>query len=121
VPAFWTGLLYDAAALDAASDLVKDWTAEERGALRDGVPRQALATPFRKTRVLELARAALALARAGLQRRAMRNVDGADESVFLEPVEAILREGCTPAEEMLQRYAGAWGGRIDPLFTEYAF
>ena len=30
LPAFWTGLLYDQASLDAAYDLVKDWTAEER-------------------------------------------------------------------------------------------
>ena len=43
LPAFWTGLLYDQTSLDAAWDLVKDWTAEERQALRDAVPRTALA------------------------------------------------------------------------------
>ena len=32
LPAFWTGLLYDRTSLDAAWDLVKDWTAEERQA-----------------------------------------------------------------------------------------
>src|SRR5690606_33260069 len=42
LPAFWVGLLYDDAALDAAWDLVKDFTREERHALRDGVPRHAL-------------------------------------------------------------------------------
>ena len=47
LPAFWTGLLYDAQALDAAWELVKDWTAEEREALRNAVPKSALATPFR--------------------------------------------------------------------------
>ena len=34
LPAFWVGLLYDQSALDAAWDLVKDWTAEERDAMR---------------------------------------------------------------------------------------
>ena len=42
LPAFWVGLLYDQTALDAAWDVVKDWTAEERDSLRNGVPRTAL-------------------------------------------------------------------------------
>ena len=41
--AVWVGLLYDQSALDAAWDLVKDWTAEERQALRDAVPRAGAA------------------------------------------------------------------------------
>jgi glutamate--cysteine ligase len=121
VPAFWTGLLYDATALDAAWDLTKDWTAEERGQLRAGVPRTALATRFRASNVLEIARQALAIARAGLKRRARCDQSGQDESVFLEPIEAILREGCTPAQEMLARYEGAWKRSTAPLFVEYAF
>jgi glutamate--cysteine ligase len=93
LPALWTGLLYDQASLDAAWDLVKDWTAEERQALREAVPRTALRTPFRTTTVLELARKALEIAQAGLQRRAFANAKGEDERIFLQPVEAILREG----------------------------
>jgi glutamate--cysteine ligase len=121
VPAFWTGLLYDRTALDAAWDLVADWSAEEREALRDSVPRTGLDTPFRRSSVLEVARAALAIARAGLARRALLDVQGNDERRFLEPVEAILRESCSPAEEMLARYARDWRGSTAPLFTEYAF
>ena len=34
LPAFWVGLMYDQGALDAAWDLVKDWDAETREALR---------------------------------------------------------------------------------------
>ena len=34
MPAFWVGLLYDQAALDAAWDWVKDWSEEERDQLR---------------------------------------------------------------------------------------
>jgi glutamate--cysteine ligase len=121
VPALWTGLLYDEAALDAAYDLIKDWSAEERQALRDGVPRSALHTPFRRTNVLALAREVLAIALAGLKRRRFVNAEGRDETMFLEPVQTLLREGCTPAEELLSRYHGDWGRSIDPLFAEYAF
>jgi glutamate--cysteine ligase len=121
LPALWTGLLYDRVALDAAWDLVKDWTAEERQGLRDRVPQTALRTPFRRTSVLELARAALAIAQSGLERRALLNVKGEDERTFLDPIAAILDESLTPADEILLRYGRDWGRRTDPLFREYAF
>ncbi len=121
VPALWAGLLYDQTALDAAYDLVKNWSAEERQALRDAVPKSALHTPLRRGKALDVAREALAIARAGLRRRALHNTKGEDESLFLEFIEAIVQQGCTPAEEMLARYESEWGHRIDPLFTEYAF
>jgi glutamate--cysteine ligase len=121
VPAFWTGILYDRTALDAAWDLVRGWSAEERQGLRDAVPRTGLGTPFRATSVLELARTALAIARAGLARRGIRDGEGNGETRFLEPVEAILREGVSPAQEMLARYHGPWRGSVAPLYTEYAF
>src|SRR3546814_15622865 len=70
LPAFWVGLLYDDAALDAAWDLVKDFTREERHALRDGVPRQALKLPFGGTTVRELALASPKIPADGLQRLA---------------------------------------------------
>ena len=49
LPAFWTGLFYDQGALDAAWDLVKDWTEEDHAYLRDEASRRALGTPFKGT------------------------------------------------------------------------
>jgi glutamate--cysteine ligase len=121
VPAFWTGLLYDQTALDAAWDLVKDWTAEERQGLRDAVPKTALHTPFRRGTLLDVARSALAISKTGLQRRGRRDTQGRDETKFLEPIEMILREGCAPAEEMLKRYENEWGRSVAPMFTEFGF
>ena len=76
---------------------------------------------MRRTTLLEVARQVLAIAQAGLQRRAFANAKGEDERIFLEPVEAILRDGLTPADEILLRYERDWGRRTDPLFTDYAF
>jgi glutamate--cysteine ligase len=121
VSAFWTGLLYDQASLDAAWDLVKAWTAEDRQALRDAVPRTALRTSIRSTSALEVARRALAISRAGLELRGIVDSEGRSEARFLEPVEIILREGCTPAEELLARYEGAWAHSTAPMFKEFAF
>src|SRR5689334_6864985 len=52
--AYWVGLLYDDAALDAAWDLVKDWSAEERQRLRDEVPRLGFKARVRQWSVLNL-------------------------------------------------------------------
>ena len=121
LPAFWVGLLYDAGVLDEAWQMVRDWTAEERLALRDGVPRTALATPFRNRTVLDIARDCVELSRRGLARRARLNGAGVDETVFLDPVLETLAAEATPAERLLARYHGAWDGDIDRIFTELAY
>jgi glutamate--cysteine ligase len=121
LPAFWTGLLYDDAALDAAWDLVRDFSMEERNALRDGVPRQALKLPFRNSNVMELARESLKIAAHGLQRRARLNCNGVDERIYLESLIEIIESGQTAAERKLERFHGEWGGSVDPVFREYAY
>jgi glutamate--cysteine ligase len=121
LPAFWVGLLYDQTALDAAWSLVKDWTAEERQALRDGVPRLALKAPFRNGKVLDIAREAVAISRAGLAARARKNATGGDEREYLVPVEEIIASGRTVAEQLLEAYNGPWKGDIRRVFQEYAF
>ncbi|PJK05281.1 glutamate--cysteine ligase [Lysobacteraceae bacterium NML71-0210] len=121
LPAFWVGLLYDDAALDAAWDLVKDFTLEERNALRDGVPAQALGLPFRGGKVQDLAIEALKISAAGLQRRAMHNASGQDESAFLSTLIEMAEAGQTAAERKLALYHGEWGGEIDPVFRQFAY
>lgn len=121
LPAFWVGLLYDQTALDAAWDLVKDFTREERHALRDGVPRHALRLPFRGGTLRDLALEALKIAGHGLQRRARLNSNGADETMFLEPLIEIAEANQTPAERKLELFHGAWNGDIDRVFREFAY
>ena len=121
LPAFWVGLLYDDTALDAAWDLVKDFTMAERHALRDGVPRHALKLPFRGGTVRDLAREAVKIAHAGLRRRGALNATGVDESGFLDPLIEIIEADQTAAERKLALYHGAWQGDIDRVFREFAY
>jgi glutamate--cysteine ligase len=121
LPAFWVGLLYDQASLDAAKDLVADWTAEERQALRDAVPRTALATPFRARQVLDIAREAVALARDGLKRRAVPGNGAIDETGYLDPLEETVALGRTPAENLLHQYETRWGRSVEPIFEEQVY
>jgi glutamate--cysteine ligase len=121
LPAFWTGLLYDDESLDAAWDLVKDFTMAERNALRDGVPKHALKLKHRGATVRELALEALKIAGNGLARRNRLNKSGATEAVFLEPLVEFALANETPAERKLKLFHGAWGGSVDPLFKEFAY
>ncbi|MDB5361291.1 MAG: glutamate--cysteine ligase [Rhodospirillales bacterium] len=121
LPALWVGLLYDAQALDAAAQLVKDWTVEEITQLRASVPRRGLAVPFRGRTLREVALDMLAIARDGLHRRARRNNVGDDEGFFLDTLFQIAGSGRTPAEELLSDYETKWNRSVDPVFTDYAY
>ena len=121
LPAFWVGLLYDDAALDAAWDLVKDFSMAERHALRDGVPKHGLALPFRDATIRELAMEALKISVAGLRRRARCNVSGQDEVPFLDTLIEIVEAGETAADRKLALYHGEWNGDIDRVFKEFAY
>jgi len=121
LPAFWVGILYDDNSLDAAWDLVKDWTAEERQKLRDDVPKFALAGKVRGRTVFEIATDLLKLSRAGLAGRKRLNAAGEDETRYLGVLEERLLRGSTPAQDLLAKYNGPWHGSVDPIFTEDAY
>ena len=121
LPALWVGILYDGAALAAASELIAGWTTEEMAALRAEVPRRALATPFRGRSVGDWARDVLDIAHGGLAARALVDRTGSDEAGYLTTLAEIVESGRTPAEELLDAYAARWRGEIDPIFREYAY
>ena len=116
--AFWTGLLYDDVSLEAAWELVRDWTDEDRTYLRREVPRLGLSTPFDRSSIFDIAAQAVGIAEAGLVRRARLNPEGKDETIYLAPLEETVRTGKTPAERWLERYRGEWNGDVTPIFDE---
>jgi glutamate--cysteine ligase len=119
LPALWVGLLYDDAALDAAWDLVKGWSMEEREALRNAVPKLALDAPIAGGKKLkDIAGEALAIARSGLAARARLDSGGANETGFLEPLEEIVASGKVPAQRLLDKFHGEWGGDIGRVYDE---
>ncbi len=119
--AFWVGLLYNQNALDAAWDLVRDWTAAERQQLRDDVPSKAMKATIRGRSLQEIAQDVLALSRAGLVARGRLDADGRDEARYLDVLDGIARTGRTQAEDLLDRYHGVWGRSVAPAFTECVF
>ncbi|MEJ8567933.1 glutamate--cysteine ligase [Elongatibacter sediminis] len=121
LPALWVGLLYHQPSLDAAWDITRDWSMDERLQLRHDVPRQGLKAQVRGRSVRDIASELLDLASAGLSARNRLDSGGANETGFLEPLQRTADSGLTPAEIKLDRYANAWNHSVDPVFTEFAY
>ena len=122
LPALWVGLLYDDVALDAAWELAKGWSMEEREAMRHAVPRDALDAPAPGGRsVGELAAEVLDIAASGLSRRARFNSSGDNEGGFLDPLRDVVGTGQTFADRLLERYHGEWDGDVSRVYAEFSF
>lgn len=121
MPAFWVGLLYDQTALDAAWDLVKDWTDEEREQIRRNVPEHGLQTPFRNGTLQDITKIALLLSREGLKSRGNLNGYGESESVFLEDLDNFAKTGKSNADVLIKKYNGDWGGDILRSYTDCTY
>jgi len=122
LPALWVGLLYDGTALDAAWDEVKHWTLEERQLLRDSVPKLGLDAPIAGGgRLADIAPRILEIAGAGLTARARFNGSGDSENGFLDPLREVVTSGKVPAQLLLDRYHGAWGGDLSRIYDEMSF
>jgi glutamate--cysteine ligase len=119
--AFWVGLLYDDEALEACWQMVKDWSAAERQKLRDDVPKLGFKAQIGNRKVLALAQETLRFCAQGLARRKKLDRNGRDETRYLRPLEESIARGITPAEELLQKFHGEWGGTVEPIFEEYAY
>ncbi len=123
LPAFWVGLLYDQSALDAAWDLGKRLDAATREDLRVAASVAGLQGEAGGVRLHDLAREAVAIAEAGLKARARPGADGLipDEAHFLGALRDSVESGRTPADELLEKYHGAWGGDLSRIYAEYSY
>ena len=123
LPAFWVGLTYDQATLDAAWDLVKDWTAEQREALRIAASVDGLQARVDGLNMHDLAREAVALSDAGLKARARPGAGGLvpDETHFLNTLKENLETGKVAADELLDHYRGDWNGDMTRVFADYSY
>ncbi|QXI64861.1 Glutamate--cysteine ligase EgtA [Paracoccus marcusii] len=123
LPALWVGLTYDQGALDAAWDLVKGWDAETREALRRSAGRDGLQAQAGGVKMHDLAREVLAIAEGGLKARARSGNDGLvpDETHFLNALKESVDSSKVPADELLEKYRGAWNGDLTRIYDEYSY
>lgn len=121
LPALWVGLLYDAAALNQAENLARQFSAADRRYLREEVPRTALSTKVAGSNVREFAIEMLKISSLGLKNRSIQGMYDPDERGYLNCLKDIAESGRTPAEEMLDAWAGRWEKKVEPVFSEFAY
>ena len=121
LPAFWVGLLYDQGALDAAWELVRDWTAAERQQLREDVPAAGFTARIRGRSVRDVALDAVQIAYQGLSARGIRSSAGDLETVHLSTLKGMVETGETAADQLLRLYNTEWNKTVDRMFSDCAF
>ncbi|NCV29790.1 MAG: glutamate--cysteine ligase [Rhodobacteraceae bacterium] len=123
LPAFWVGLCYEQDSLDAAWDLVKDWDAETREALRVTASVDGLRAKVGNIDMHELSKSVLDIAHAGLAKRARPGAGGMipDETHFLNALMESVETKKTPADELMDHYNGAWAGDLNRIFAEFSY
>jgi glutamate--cysteine ligase len=121
LPALWTGILYDSAALAAAWDLCKHWETADHERLREDVARLGLKAEVAGRTVQDVAKDMLAIAREGLKRRNRLSGGMVDESGFLSELDEIAASGITPAERLVDLYNGPWAGDASKVFEAFAY
>ncbi|MCY4307808.1 MAG: glutamate--cysteine ligase [Rhodobacteraceae bacterium] len=123
LPALWVGLLYDQDALDEAWQLVKSFDHETREALRVESSRHGFEARVGEIKILDLARKVLAIADRGLQARQKFSSSQplVDERHFLNALWDSLDTKMTPADELLKKFHGEWGGKLGPIYDECSY
>ena len=115
------GAFYESDCLDAAWDLVKDWTWDERMQVYVDSHRDALAARIRRYSLLDLSKELLQIALEGLRRQKMFNALGEDETIYLEPLDKLLALGKCPADLLIEKWQGELDQDIRKLIAYSAY
>lgn len=119
VPAIVKGVFYDRDCLDAAWDLVKAWSFDERQAVWRDAHRSALRAKVRGIELAELARELIDIAEAGLNRQ--RPVGEETEAMYLERLRDLVRKGRCPADLVIEKWNSTWAHQLARLVEGSAY
>jgi glutamate--cysteine ligase len=99
---------------------VKNWSEAAREKLRAEVPRAGLAAAIGGRPLGEVAAEVLRIARAGLAKRNRRDARGNDETLFLDPLDAVLAE-TSESSRLITKFKTQWAGSVEPAFEECVY
>jgi glutamate--cysteine ligase len=102
LPALWTGVYYDAKAMDEAEELCRDYTFAELESIRPAIVEKALRAPWRGKTLVEVAERVIEIAEGGLARRARMNKNGKDERIHLGKLKQLVAKGHSPADALIE-------------------
>jgi glutamate--cysteine ligase len=115
------GAFYDNDCLQAAWDLVKGWSWDERMQVYLDSHRDALAARIRRYSLVDLAKELVGIAWEGLRRQHQVNDVGDDETIYLKPLKDLLSQGKCPADILLEKWEGELHHDIKRLIAYSAY
>jgi glutamate--cysteine ligase len=115
------GAFYDSDCLQAAWDLVKGWSFDERMHAYLDSHKDALSARVRRYTLLDLARELLQIGWEGLRRQGALNSQGQDETIYLLPLKNLLDEGKCPADLLVEKWEGELAQDIKKLIAYSAY
>ncbi len=121
LPALVKGAFYDADCLQAAWDLVKDWSWDERMQVYLDSHRDALAARIRRYSLFDLAKELFQIAWEGLRRQNAPNDLGEDETIYLSSLKTLLFQGKCPADVLIEKWEGELQRDIKKLIAYSAY
>lgn len=121
LPALIKGIFYDSDCLEAAWDLVKGWSWDERMQAYLDSHENALAARIRRYSLLDLAKELVQIAWEGLRRQKALNRQGEDETIYLTPLKALLSQGKCPADVLVEKWEGELHQDIKKLIAYSAY
>jgi len=121
LPAFWTGLLYDSDAQQAALDLIKGWSVAEMEQLRLDTPTKGLDAQIKGQSLQQIGKAVIEIADLGLKNRAALSTSGDSEQGFLNSLRESVETGITPADSILNALDADWDGNLNKVFSELSY
>ncbi|HXG50082.1 MAG TPA: glutamate--cysteine ligase [candidate division Zixibacteria bacterium] len=121
LPALIKGVFYDTDCLQAAWDLVKGWSWDERMEIYHDSHRDALAARVRRYTLLDLAKELLEIAWEGLRRQNAVNDNGDNETIYLAPLKGLLAQGKCPADLVIEKWQGELEQDIRKLISYSAY
>ncbi len=83
--------------------------------------KNGLNTNLRNKPIYQLAKNFIAIAKKGLDNRAIVNKQNKNESIFLNEIESMINNQETPASILIKKFNGNWKENINKIFDEEAF
>ena len=121
LPALLKGVLYNSDCMDAAWDLVKQWSYRERHEITDQAHKLGLDARAGRMRLGELGYQLLSIAATGLERQKALNKRGQDESIYLLGLMDLVRSGQSQASLVISRWKGEWNYDVSRMVAGLAY
>ena len=116
-PAMIKGIFYDGDSLNAAWELVKNWTWDERLEAYDSAHKNALNSRIKRHRLHELASELINISKVGLIKHHVLNDQGRDETIYLDSLEEDVKNSICPADKILYKWDKEWNRDMGKLIN----